>query len=367
MYTRRIFPVMGVIKWTRRYIILFLFLGFIPVFLFDVLELKWLHVPWLPLGVLGTAVAFIVSFKNNASYDRLWEARKIWGGIVNASRSWTIMVKDFITNDHTSVSKTPDELQEIKKEMVHRHIAWLNALRYQLRRDKPWEMHLKSNRQNKEFRAKNYWVCEDEVPIESSVRPYISDAEFKEVFAKGNQASQLLGVQSRRLKELMDKGLIEDFRHMEMTNMLVEFYTLQGKSERIKNFPYPRQFATLNYLFVWIFILLVPYGIMEEFESFGVTILDQLSSHEDQLSFIHQTQVAIAKHFVWFSVPFSALISWVFHTMEMIGENTENPFEGGPNDVPITDLSRGIEIDIRQLIDDTDIPEAYIWENDIVM
>tara|TARA_R110002049_G_scaffold99113_2_gene241655 strand:+ start:3246 stop:3437 length:192 start_codon:yes stop_codon:yes gene_type:complete len=63
----------------------------------------------------------------------------------------------------------------------------------------------------------------------------------------------------------MDEGLIEDFRHMEMMNLLVEFYALQGKSERIKNFPYPRQFATLNYMFVWIFILLLPFGIMEGF------------------------------------------------------------------------------------------------------
>ena len=78
-------------------------------------------------------------------------------------------------------------------------------------------------------------------------------------------------------------------------------------------------------------------------------------------------QTSIASHFVWFSVPFSALIAWVFHTMEAIGENTENPFEGGPNDVPITDLSRSIEIDIRQLIDDTDIPEPYVWVNNIVM
>ncbi|WP_299549398.1 bestrophin family ion channel [Seonamhaeicola sp.] len=367
MYTRRIFPIKGVIKWTRRHIILFIVLGLVPVVLFDILELKWLHVPWLPLGVLGTAVAFIVSFKNNASYDRLWEARKIWGGIVNASRSWTIMVKDFITNDHKATTKTPEELQAIKRELVHRHVAWLNALRYQLRKDKPWEMHLKSQRSNKEFRAQYYRVCEDVEPIEGAVKPYISDEEYKEIFAKGNKASQLLGVQSRRLKELMEAGLIEDFRHMEMMNMLVEFYTLQGKSERIKNFPYPRQFATLNYIFVWIFILLIPYGIMEEFEGFGTTILDHLSTHTDQLSLIHRSQVAIAKHFVWFSVPFSALISWVFHTMEAIGENSENPFEGGPNDVPITDLSRGIEIDIRQLIDDTDIPEPYVWENDIVM
>lgn len=367
MYTRRIFPVKGVIKWTRRHIVLFLFLALIPVILFDIFGLKWLHVPWLPLGVLGTAVAFIVSFKNNASYDRLWEARKIWGGIVNASRSWTIMVKDFITNAHAVEKASVSEIQDMKRELVHRHIAWLTALRYQLRKDKPWEMHLKSAKSNKEFRASQYRVCEDEIPYEEAVKPYISNEEYKVLLAKGNQASQLLGIQSERLKELRSDGFIEDFRHMEMANMLVEFYTLQGKSERIKNFPYPRQFATLNYLFVWMFILMLPFGIMEGFEAIGNHIIEDLATHESRTSLGHKIQEFIANHFVWFSIPFSAMLSWVFHTMEAIGENTENPFEGGPNDVPITDLSRGIEIDIRQLIDDTDIPEPYVWKNDIVM
>ncbi len=367
MYTKSIFPVKTVLKWTKGYILLFLLFALVPVFLFDVVGLKWLHVPWLPLGVLGTAVAFIVSFKNNASYDRLWEARKIWGGIVNASRSWTIMVKDFITNNHAVNSITEDELQVLKRELVHRHVAWLTALRYQMREERPWEMHLKFKKSNREFRAANFRVCEDEITIENEVREYLSEEDFKEIFVKGNKASQILGMQSRRLKELMKSGLIEDFRHMEMSNMLVELYSLQGKSERIKNFPYPRQFATLNYLFVWIFILLIPYGIMEEFESFGIKILNLLQNHGKQSSFMHQAQETIARHFVWFSIPFSALISWVFHTMEAIGENTENPFEGGPNDVPITDMSRSIEIDIRELIDDTSIPKPYVWKNDIIM
>lgn len=367
MYTRRIFPVRGVLKWTRRHIFLFLFIALIPVVLFDVVGLKWLHVPWLPLGVLGTAVAFIVSFKNNASYDRLWEARKIWGGIVNASRSWTIMVKDFIDNTHAKQERTEAELHIVKRELVHRHVAWLTALRYQLREDKPWEMHLKAKKSNREFRAAHFRVCEDEIIIEDEIKKYLSEDEFNEVFSKGNQASQILGIQSRQLKILMNEGLIEDFRHMEMMNLLVEFYTLQGKSERIKNFPYPRQFATLNYMFVWIFILLLPFGIMEGFEVIGEHILEDLAKHAVHTNLTHQIQEFIARHFVWFSIPFSALISWVFHTMEVIGENTENPFEGGPNDVPITDMSRGVEIDIRQLIDDTDIPVPYVWENDIVM
>ena len=107
--------------------------------------------------------------------------------------------------------------------------------------------------------------------------------------------------------------------------------------------------------------------IMEGFEAIGDHILEDLANHKSHSSFTHKIQVFIAGHFVWFSIPFSALLAWVFHTMEAIGENTENPFEGGPNDVPITDLSRGIEIDIRQLIDDTDIPGPYEWKNDIVL
>ena len=367
MYTKRIFPIKGLLKWTRRETFLFILIGTIPVILFDIVGLKWLHVPWLPLGVLGTAISFIISFKNNASYDRLWEARKIWGGIVNTSRSWTIMVKDFIDTTHIKKSISIEELQEVKKELVHRHIAWLTALRYQMRADKTWETHLKKNKQNAEFRENYYLVLEDKIEIREAIKPYITEEEYKEIFSKGNKPSQLLGKQSKRLKELMNTGFIENFRHMEMMKILTELYTLQGKSERIKNFPYPRQYATLNYIFVWIFIILLPFGMMEGFESLGKHILKDLAVYQSRTNWGHITQEFIAKHFVWFSIPFSTLLAWVFHTMEKIGENTENPFEGGANDVPITDLSRGIEIDIRQLIDDEDIPEPYVWKNNIVM
>jgi len=277
------------------------------------------------------------------------------------------MVKDFIDHRHAVNPLSEVELKELKKELVHRHVAWLTALRYQLRADKPWEYHIKNDKSAKEFRENYYLVCEDTITLESAIKPYISKNEYDEVFAKGNKPSQLLGIQSRRLKELMNLGLIEDFRHMEMMSILTELYTLQGQSERIKNFPYPRQYATLNYMFVWVFIILLPFGIMEGFETIGSHIVEDLANHESRTNWGHLAQEFIARHFVWFSIPFSALLAWVFHTMEKIGENTENPFEGGPNDVPITDLSRGIEIDIRQLIDDENIPEPYQWQNDIVM
>jgi putative membrane protein len=366
MYTKKVFPVTGMIAWTFKYIILFLVISIIPVFLFDILDWKWLHLPWLPIGLLGTAVAFIQGFKNSASYDRLWEARKIWGGIVNTSRTWTIMIKDFITNDHASDKLSSAELKFIVKEIIMRHVAWLTAFRYQMRQPKPWEVNVHSKKHTK-FRKKNYALLESDISKDQAILPYLSSTDLKAISGKGNWASQILGLQSSHIKELKDRGLIEDFRHMELMNILKELYTLQGKSERIKNFPYPRQFATLNLYFIWIFIVLLPFGVMDAFHDIGIGFIEEVMEHEHEAGFFHMVFDALGKHFVWLSVPFSALISWVFYTLEMIGENTENPFEGGVNDVPITNMTRGIEIDIRQLIDDDGIPEAYVWDNSIVL
>jgi predicted membrane chloride channel (bestrophin family) len=283
VYTKKILPVKSVLRWTRGHVVLFLALATIPVLLYDVVGFKWLHVPWLPLSVVGTAVAFIVGFKNNASYDRLWEARKIWGGIVNASRSFTVMVKDFIVNDQL----TAEELSEIHRELVHRHVAWLTALRYQLRTMRPWE-NKRDSEDNQRLPGMTIRILESEVPIDEAIADYISPVERGEIFNKGNQASQLLGIQSSRLRELRQQ------------------------------------------------------------ESLGVIVTDHSSA--EGYGLMHSMWLFFGTHFVWFSIPFSAIVSWVFFALEIAGEHSENPFEGGPNDVPITDLSRSIEIDIRQLI-----------------
>jgi len=362
MYTRKILPLTSVLRWTRGHVFLFLALATVPVFLYDVVGFKWLHIPWLPLSVVGTAVAFIVGFKNNASYDRLWEGRKIWGGIVNASRSFTVMIRDFVVRGEMS----EEQSRAVHRELVHRHVAWLTALRYQLRTMRPWE-NKRDSEGKRRFRGMTIRILESEVPIDEAIAGYISPEESREVFRKGNQASQLLGIQSRRLKELREQESLGVFEHVEMERTIAELFALQGKSERIKNFPYPRQFATLNYIFVWLFILLLPYGMMEEFEKIGDHIIADHSSADEGYGLLHSMWLFFAAHFVWFSIPFSAIVSWVFFALEVAGEHSENPFEGGPNDVPITDLSRNIEIDIRQLIDDHDIPEKLSWESGVVL
>ncbi|MFL0089830.1 bestrophin family ion channel [Tenacibaculum maritimum] len=365
MYTRRNYTVKSMLLWTRRSIYIFIILSTIPVLLYTVLRWYWLHLPWLPIGLVGTAVAFITGFKNNTSYSRLWEARKIWGGIVNTSRSFTIMVNDFIDAKEGNASITKKELADIKKRLIMRHIGWMTSLRYALRSQKPWELSY-VNKADREYIDSRIKVSEHTIPLEEALAPYLSDAEKKYVLNKKNRQTACINLQSKDLKALKDNGFIWKFSYLEMERTLVQLYDLQGKAERIKNFPYPRQFATLNRFFVWIFIFFLPYGMMCEFDKIGknvVAFMEQFKPYPD-VGYHHLIEL-IGIHFVWFTIPFSVIIAWIFHTMERIGETSENPFEGNTNDVPITTMARDIEIDIRQMIgdDENEIP-APIPEQD---
>ncbi|TYA84315.1 bestrophin family protein [Seonamhaeicola marinus] len=351
MYTRKIYPIKTVLRWTRRYIFLFILIATVPVVFYELLGCKWLHLPWLPIGLVGTALAFINGFKNNASYDRLWEARKIYGGIVNASRVLATMVNDFITNEHAHKERTEEEFFQIKKTIIMRHVAWMTSLRYALRVKKTWETSY-SNKSDKEH-MREIEIQEYANTLSEALDGYLSDSEKEYVLSMTNKQAACLNLQSKHYKALKLDGLIEDFRHIEFKNMIEELFTLQGKAERIKNFPYPRQFATLNLFFVWIFVLLLPFGLMHEFDEIGQSFL---TPGDTNLFF-----KTISEIFVWLSIPFSIIISWIFMLMERVGDVSENPFEGMSNDVPITTISRGIEIDIREMIGDdkNEIPKPF--------
>lgn len=253
MHAGKKFSLKEVLFWTRKDIFFLLFVAFIPTFCYAVLDLKFLSIPWLPIALLGTAVAFMVGFKNNASYERMWEARKAWGAIVNASRSWGIMVRDYISNKHAIQPLSESELERIRLQLIHRHFAWLTALRFQLRESRVWEAINKKH--NQEYRNRWFRVEEHNGTMETELHKYMPPEDIKQIMPKSNKAAQIIALQSAQLKELLDKGLIEDFRHMELEKLLLEFYNQQGVSERIKNFPYPRQFATLNLYFIEIIFI----------------------------------------------------------------------------------------------------------------
>lgn len=139
MHSGRSYSPFQAVNWTRRAAIISLIWAAVPVLLYIFLDWQWIALPWQPISLIGIAVAFYLGFKNNSSYERLWEARKIWGGIVNASRTFTVMARDFVTNEYAREQRGESELDTLRKKLVHRHIAWLHALTYQLRKLQSWE------------------------------------------------------------------------------------------------------------------------------------------------------------------------------------------------------------------------------------
>lgn len=95
-------------------------------------------------------------------------------------------------------------------------------------------------------------------------------------------------------------------------------------------------------MFVRLFAGLIPFGILNEFQKLG-------------------------DWEVWLTIPFSVTVAWIFMAIEKVGESTENPFEGSANDVPITAMSRTIEIDLREMLDEKDLPPAIQPVNKILM
>ena len=107
-----------VLQWTWHHIAwLFAFAGLVAFLYYH--QLLRITIPWLPISVIGTAVAFYVGFKNNQAYDRMWEARKIWGGIVNDSRTWGMMVDGYVSNLIRKEKASDADIQEIKKRLIY--------------------------------------------------------------------------------------------------------------------------------------------------------------------------------------------------------------------------------------------------------
>lgn len=183
----------------------------------------------------------------------------------------------------------------------------------------------------------------------------MSKEEYDYVMTKDNKPNAIMSLQSKHVRQLTDDKKIWNFSLLNIQQMLQELTALQGKSERIKNFPYPKQYASIGYHFVHIFMWLLPMAIIPSFAKMGLEIAP--------------TNPIIGEYFVWLSIPFFTIVIWVFNTMLRIGLAGENPFEGTPNDVPISNIARGITRDILQIIDEdpTNIPEQFENINDVHM
>ncbi|CAF1442887.1 unnamed protein product [Adineta steineri] len=180
---------------------------------------KHFDIPVLVPTVLGTAIAFFIGFNNNQAYDRWWEARRIWGALVNDSRSWTRSALNYISNENNN-----SDVQQL----VYRHIAFVYLLKNNLR------------------------SLDD-----AYFKKFLTDDDVQFISNQTNKSNAVLQLQSLHLKKIYDNKLIDGYQFLQLDSLLVKFTDEMGMSERIKNTVFPTTYSYLTKVFIWLFVIAV--------------------------------------------------------------------------------------------------------------
>lgn len=256
------------------------------------LYLQHLTIPFSIVAFLGTAISLLLSFKLSQSYDRWWEARKIWGSIVNDSRSFVVQLKNF----------TDGADPELVKRMGFRQMGWCYVLGNDLRKLDSLEV----------------------------AKKFVSTEELEVLKTSQNRALTLLDFHNRDLLELHKTGKVNDYQQIQIDNTIVRLCASMGKSERIKNTYFPKTYRLTLHFFIYIFLISL---------SLSLTELNNM-----------------------IEIPFMMVISLPFFLLEKIAITIQDPFENVPSDTPITSIARTIEINLKQLLGEKEIPEKLVSE-----
>lgn len=209
-----------------------LLISCVAAYLFDQYVIaRHFPMPAMIPSVLGSALAFFIGFNNNQAYARWWEARKVWGSLVNNSRSWARSLLGY-----TSAEANNERLlHAMQQRMIRRHIGFLYALKAALRNDKQQEY-----------------------------KKYLSEAEVAQVELQSNKHNAILSLQTGDVELLYQKGWIDGFKFVQINALLVEYCNDMGKSERIKNTVFPTTYNYFTRLFIWVFSVLITIVVSEE-------------------------------------------------------------------------------------------------------
>lgn len=245
--------------------------------------------PSLPLTLFGSALALFLGFRSNSAYQRWWEGRSLWGLMINASRNLARAARNFLPD--------PDAT-DLKRTIVLRQIAYVNALRCQLRRQKPDE----------------------------AVLAFLSKGEADFALARTNVANGIVDGTGRRINMALQKGWIDTIQQATMEGVLIDIANAQGGMERLKNTPLPIQYRFLPTFFTHLFCVLLPIGLVE---TLGL------------------------------ATPLGSTVAGLmFLAVLRIGDDLVDPFANTVHDVPLAALCRTIEIDLLQSIGDEAPPPA---------
>jgi putative membrane protein len=249
-------------------------------------------IPEMPLTIptfLGTAISVSLSFKLSQSYDRWWEARKIWGSIVNDSRTLILQLQSFAGK----------EAAESTKRIAYRHIAWCYCLGRSLRGQDPLE----------------------------NLDEYLNETDLSSLALHANKPLRILQLNSTDISDLREDGHIDIFSHVQLNNTMVNFTNSMGMVERIKGTVFPVTYRLYLHMIIYVFIITL--------------------------------SVALRNVAGYFEIPLLLIISCFFFLLEGTATQLQDPFSNNPTDTPLTAIARTIEINFKQLLNETDVPAPH--------
>ena len=274
----------------------------------DVLETDVFSVT--AVGLLATVVGIFIVFRFNEAYQRWWEARILWGGLVNESRNFARQVLTFVTPRRASGVSSEGQARELQRTLVYRHLAYCNALRLSLRRQTDWE----------------------------ELEPFLSREELDSLEGVVNKPTRLNFNQDRQLEALFGTDASETLLFKQLDETLNRLFDIQGGCERIKSTAFPDEVRFISKAMVWLSAVAIPVAF--------------LSADHD----IHVFEIIAV-----------AVICLSFLVVEQVGASLKNPFENLDNDTPMSALCRTIEIDLRQQLGETELPPPIEPSDGVLM
>ena len=247
-------------------------------------------IPEMPLGIpafLGTAISVILSFKLNQSYDRWWEARKIWGSIVNDSRTLVLQLQSFL----------PKSSQNEVRQISFRHIAWCKSLAHSLRG----------------------------LDATEGLEKHLSADELQKIKTHNNKHLAILQLNALAISALRENEKLDTFTHVQLNNTFVGFSNSMGMAERIKTTVFPVTYRYFLHLSIYLFLITLSISL-RDIESY-------------------------------FEIPLLLIISAAFFLLEKTASHMENPFSNLPTDTAMNAICNTIEINIKQLIGESEVPQ----------
>lgn len=307
MIVKRNFKPLKVVRYVRNELA-FAILTTGIVFVLHKQNITAITFPFSISAILGSALAIFIAFRNQSSYSRWWEARTLWGGIINSSRVLARLIITFADSHSHQQNFDKDRSEQFKREMINKLIAWAHALRMHLRNQDTWH----------------------------ELKPLLSEQDFVMLKNVQNKPNFLHLLTGKKIYDAMANGTLGGFDSFQMEGQLLALVNYQGSCERIKNTPLLRQYDFFTRLFLYTFMLLLPFSLMGDFTKMNIDYL---------------------------LIPVSVLISFVFAIIGKVGEVNEDPFENKITDVPLTALCNTIDRDLREMLGETDLPKKLEAEN----